>query len=359
MVRFPRLRPLCRAFLCAAAIAWAAESGAAAQSAPPVREAPGAALNEVSDLIDSLDFAIHNETDSVRREILSRDQLFLCAQADSLKAALETRASEAEAGAESAEPAEAEERGATPSDGAKGAVAAVVVVALLVLAAAAAGALLLLKARRGRRGGRRSSSSDLPFAPRSAARDRSALRDAESGSGAAAAEAPREGGALNTESLVLQPLRPEPKAERGERVFADSPAIASPDAESASAAEEQAPAEAAEPREARDVRPEEDVRPAEVVRPEAPQEVAAPESPSSTDKEEVAAQEETAAPQEAGAPDALSPAALTRLEQEDRLKSDILKLVHRGYTESDIARRLRMPQEQVSQVIRLYRERGE
>ena len=116
--------------------------------------------------------------------------------------------------------------------------------------------------------------------------------------------------------------------------------------------------EAAEPREARDVRPEDDVRPAEVVRPEVPQEVAAPESPSSTDEED-AAPEETAAPQEASAPDALSPAALTRLEQEDRLKSDILKLVHRGYTESDIARRLRMPQEQVSQVIRLYRERGE
>ena len=355
MVRFPRLRPLCRAFLCAAAAVWAAESGAAAQSAPPVREAPGAALNEVSDLIDSLDFAIHNETDSVRREILSRDQLFLCAQADSLKAALETRASEAEAGAESAEPGEAEERGATPSDGAKGAVAAVVVVALLVLAAAAAGALLLLKARRGRRGGRR-SSSDLPFAPRSAARDRSALRDAESGAGAAAAEAPREGGALNTESLVLQPLRPEPKAERGERVFVDSPAIAAPDAESA--AEKWAPAQEAEPREARDVRPEEDVRPAEVVRPEVPQEVAAPESPSSTDEED-AAPEKVAAREEASAPDALSPAALTRLEQEDRLKSDILKLVHRGYTESDIARRLRMPQEQVSQVIRLYRERGE
>ena len=55
----------------------------------------------------------------------------------------------------------------------------------------------------------------------------------------------------------------------------------------------------------------------------------------------------------------MTPAALTRLEQEDRLKSDILKLAHRGYTESEIARRLKMPPEQVAQVIRLARERGE
>ena len=351
MARFPDFHAFCRAFLCAAAAVWAAESGAAAQSTPPVREAPGTALNEVSDLIDSLDFAIHNETDSVRREILARDQLFLCEQADSLKATLEAQESAAEVGAESAEPAEADEREATPRDGAKGAVAAVVVVALLVLAAAAAGALLLLKARRGRRGGRRSSSSDLPFAPRSAARDRSALRDAESGAAAAAAtEAPREGGALNTESLVLQPLRPEPKAERGERVFVDSPAIAqtAPAAPAAaSAAEEYAPAQDEAPAEIAEAPAQEaELREAQNARPGEPQEVAAPESPSSTNKEE-------------SAPDVLSPAALTRLEQEDRLKSDILKLVHRGYTESDIARRLRMPQEQVSQVIRLYRERGE
>ncbi|MBO7501135.1 MAG: hypothetical protein J6T45_07280 [Fibrobacterales bacterium] len=87
MARFSAFSALCRAFLCAAAVVWAAEDDAAAVSAPPAREVSGAALNEVSALIDSLDYAIRAERDSARREILRLDQRALCAEADDLKRA--------------------------------------------------------------------------------------------------------------------------------------------------------------------------------------------------------------------------------------------------------------------------------
>jgi len=55
----------------------------------------------------------------------------------------------------------------------------------------------------------------------------------------------------------------------------------------------------------------------------------------------------------------LSPSTLTRLEEEDRTRADILKLTRRGYTSSEIARRMRLPQQQVEQVVREVQIKGE
>lgn len=55
----------------------------------------------------------------------------------------------------------------------------------------------------------------------------------------------------------------------------------------------------------------------------------------------------------------LSPSTLTRLEEEDRTRADILKLTRRGYTGSEISRRMRIPQEQVEQVVRQAQLKGE
>lgn len=52
------------------------------------------------------------------------------------------------------------------------------------------------------------------------------------------------------------------------------------------------------------------------------------------------------------------PSSLNRLDQEDREKSDVLKLARRGYTSSEIARRLKLSQDQVEFIIRLEREKG-
>lgn len=55
----------------------------------------------------------------------------------------------------------------------------------------------------------------------------------------------------------------------------------------------------------------------------------------------------------------LSPSALTRLEQEDRTRADVLKLTRRGYTSSEIARRMRLPQQQVEEMVSHAQLRGE
>lgn len=55
-------------------------------------------------------------------------------------------------------------------------------------------------------------------------------------------------------------------------------------------------------------------------------------------------------------PEALQP---SRFEREREEKSDIVRLARRGYTSSEIARRLRLPQDQVELVIRLQRESGD
>lgn len=57
-------------------------------------------------------------------------------------------------------------------------------------------------------------------------------------------------------------------------------------------------------------------------------------------------------------PDA-QPLQATRFDKEKEEKADIVKLARRGYTGSEIARRLRLPQDQVETVIRLQRESGE
>lgn len=53
------------------------------------------------------------------------------------------------------------------------------------------------------------------------------------------------------------------------------------------------------------------------------------------------------------------PLEATRFDREREEKGDIVKLARRGYTSSEIARRLRIPQDQVETVIRLQREAGE
>lgn len=53
------------------------------------------------------------------------------------------------------------------------------------------------------------------------------------------------------------------------------------------------------------------------------------------------------------------PLEATRFDREREEKGDIVKLARRGYTSSEIARRLRVPQDQVETVIRLQRESGE
>jgi hypothetical protein len=53
------------------------------------------------------------------------------------------------------------------------------------------------------------------------------------------------------------------------------------------------------------------------------------------------------------------PLEATRFDREREEKGDIVKLARRGYTSSEIARRLRIPQDQVETVIRLQRESGE
>ena len=52
------------------------------------------------------------------------------------------------------------------------------------------------------------------------------------------------------------------------------------------------------------------------------------------------------------------PSTLSRLESEEEGKSDIIKLARRGFTSSEIARRLRVSQDQVEFVIRMHRERS-
>ena len=111
MARFPDFHAFCRAFLCAAAVVLAAENGDAAVSAVPAREVSGAALNEVSALIDSMDYAIRAERDSARREILRGDQRALCAEADDLKRALLARELDLSNGADGG----SEAREASPS----------------------------------------------------------------------------------------------------------------------------------------------------------------------------------------------------------------------------------------------------
>ena len=46
----------------------------------------------------------------------------------------------------------------------------------------------------------------------------------------------------------------------------------------------------------------------------------------------------------------------TRFEEEDAQRGDILKLARRGFTSSEIARRLKVPQDQVEVVIRMQRD---
>lgn len=52
------------------------------------------------------------------------------------------------------------------------------------------------------------------------------------------------------------------------------------------------------------------------------------------------------------------PSTLNRFDQEDKQKSDVIKLARRGYTSSEIARRLKLSQDQVEFIIRLQREKG-
>lgn len=52
------------------------------------------------------------------------------------------------------------------------------------------------------------------------------------------------------------------------------------------------------------------------------------------------------------------PSTLNRFDQEDKDKSDVLKLARRGYTSSEIARRLKISQDQVDFIIKLQREKG-
>lgn len=52
------------------------------------------------------------------------------------------------------------------------------------------------------------------------------------------------------------------------------------------------------------------------------------------------------------------PSSLNRFDQEDKQKSDVIKLARRGYTSSEIARRLKLSQDQVEFIIRLQREKG-
>ena len=347
MARFPDFHAFCRAFLCAAAVVLAAENGDAAVSAVPAREVSGAALNEVSALIDSMDYAIRAERDSARREILRGDQRALCAEADDLKRALLAReldlSENADGGSEAREASPSAAANAGTGRALPANAAAVAGAALLAMAAAAFLTRKLLRGSKRRAAG--SASSAAPLAPRRAAA-RDGWRDianadvsanAEETSGAAE-EVTRddvanddENRSPNTEELVIQPLTPEPKRPREKRISVESPALA-----------ESAPV--SEP-------VEEPAAPEPVVA----EEPAVPE-PAPAPVEEAVVAEEPAAPEPIVA---MTPAALTRLEQEDRLKSDILKLAHRGYTESEIARRLKMPPEQVAQVIRLARERGE
>lgn len=381
MVRFPRLRPLCRAILLAAAVVWATEDGAAAVSELPAREISGAALNEVSALIDSLDYAIRAERDSARREILRGDQRALCAEADDLKRALLARELDPDAALPGSDVRESEARDASSSAAAEEGMAATPVevagiagAALLLIAAAAFLARKILRRPRRRAAGSAPAPSRL--GPRRAARDgwrdsgknsgEDAIADAnvagnaESASGAG--EVARGGLAdddpagiglnddanrsPNTEELVIQPLTPEPKRPREKRVSVESPALGAPEPVSEPVEEPVVPEQVSSV-------PEEPVS-APVVEP-VPEEPVAPEpEPVSAAKEKPASEPARREPIVL-----MTPAALTRLEQEDRLKSDILKLAHRGYTESEIARRLKMPPEQVAQVIRLARERGE
>jgi hypothetical protein len=53
----------------------------------------------------------------------------------------------------------------------------------------------------------------------------------------------------------------------------------------------------------------------------------------------------------------LYPSTLKKMEKEDKEKSDILKLARRGYTSSDIARRLRLSQDQVELFLRMHRDK--
>ena len=382
MVRFPRLRPLCRAFLCAAAVVWAAEDGAAAVSELPAREISGAALNEVSALIDSLDYAIRAERDGARREILRGDQRALCAEADDLKRALLARELDPDAALPGSDVRESEARDASSSAAAEEGMAATPVevagiagAALLLIAAAA---FLARKILRGSAKRRAAGSAPAPsrLGPRRAARDgwrdsgknsgEDAIADANvagNAEGASDAGEVARGGLAdddpagigldddanrspNTEELVIQPLTPEPKRPREKRVSVESPALGAPEPVSEPVEEPVVPEQVSSA-------PEEPVS-APVVEP-VPEEPIAPEpEPVSAAKEEPASEPARREPIVL-----MTPAALTRLEQEDRLKSDILKLAHRGYTESEIARRLKMPPEQVAQVIRLARERGE
>jgi len=48
----------------------------------------------------------------------------------------------------------------------------------------------------------------------------------------------------------------------------------------------------------------------------------------------------------------------SRYDREQEIKSEILRLTRRGFTSSEIARRLRVPQDQVETVIRLQRDNG-
>ena len=52
------------------------------------------------------------------------------------------------------------------------------------------------------------------------------------------------------------------------------------------------------------------------------------------------------------------PSSLNRFDREDKQKSDVLKLARRGYTSSEIARRLKVSQNQVDFIIKLQREKG-
>lgn len=53
----------------------------------------------------------------------------------------------------------------------------------------------------------------------------------------------------------------------------------------------------------------------------------------------------------------LYPSTLKKMEKEDKEKSDILKLARRGYTSSDIARRLRLSQDQIELFLRMHRDK--
>ncbi len=53
-----------------------------------------------------------------------------------------------------------------------------------------------------------------------------------------------------------------------------------------------------------------------------------------------------------------NPLDITRFDQERSDKERVLQLMRRGYTNSEIARRMQIPQEQVDTVIREIRDAG-